>query len=398
MKKTVLSLAGAALLLAACSRSAPPEEPVRAVKVLEVAGTAPSFRHEYAGEVRAQLESRLSFRVGGKLINRQAELGQHVVAGQILAQLDPQDYRLAADAARAQVAAATTNRNLAAADYRRYQELKAQNFISGAELERRETTLKSAQAQLQQAQSQLAVQGNQADYAVLTAAVSGVVTAIDAEPGQVVAAGAPVLRIAADGVRDVVFAVPEDKVAAIKVGAPVTLRVWAQSADLSGKVREVAASSDPVTRTYLVKVAVDAKEPPPLGATVTVTVPDAGPARIAVIKLPTSALRQEGQTTAVWLLDKATMTLRSQPIQIATIDGNDAVVAAGLEPGMLVVSAGVHVLSAGQKVSIYKSNVPVSPINKAQAAPDLIVAPVSAVSPAAAAAASSAVKAASGAK
>ena len=186
--------------------------------------------------------------------------------------------------------------------------------------------------------------------------------------------------------------------AAIKVGAPVTLRVWAQSADLSGKVREVAASSDPVTRTYLVKVAVDAKEPPPLGATVTVTVPDAGPARIAVIKLPTSALRQEGQTTAVWLLDKATMTLRSQPIQIATIDGNDAVVASGLEPGMLVVSAGVHVLSAGQKVSIYKSNVPVSPINKAQAAPDLIVAPVSAVSPAAAAAASSAVKAASGAK
>lgn len=398
MKKTVLSLAGAAVLLAACSRSAPPEEPVRAVKVLEVAGTAPSFRHEYAGEVRAQLESRLSFRVGGKLIKRQAELGQHVVAGQILAQLDPQDYRLAADAARAQVAAATTNRNLAAADYRRYQELKEQNFISGAELERRDSTLKSAQAQLQQAQSQLAVQGNQADYAVLTAAVSGVVTAIDAEPGQVVAAGAPVLRIAADGVRDVVFAVPEDKVAAIKVGAPVTLRVWAQSADLSGKVREVAASSDPVTRTYLVKVAVDAKEPPPLGATVTVTVPDAGPARIAVIKLPTSALRQEGQTTAVWLLDKATMTLRSQPIQIATIDGNDAVVAAGLEPGMLVVSAGVHVLSVGQKVSIYKSNVPVSPINKAQAAPDLIVAPVSAVSPAAAAAASSAVKAASGAK
>ncbi len=398
MKKTVLSLAGAAVLLAACSRSAPPEEPVRAVKVLEVAGTAPSFRHEYAGEVRAQLESRLSFRVGGKLIKRQAELGQHVVAGQILAQLDPQDYRLAADAARAQVAAATTNRNLAAADYRRYQELKEQNFISGAELERRDSTLKSAQAQLQQAQSQLAVQGNQADYAVLTAAVSGVVTAIDAEPGQVVAAGAPVLRIAADGVRDVVFAVPEDKVAAIKVGAPVTLRVWAQSADLSGKVREVAASSDPVTRTYLVKVAVDAKEPPPLGATVTVTVPDAGPARIAVIKLPTSALRQEGQTTAVWLLDKATMTLRSQPIQIATIDGNDAVVASGLEPGMLVVSAGVHVLSAGQKVSIYKSNVPVSPINKAQAAPDLIVAPVSAVSPAAAAAASSAVKAASGAK
>lgn len=373
MKKTVLYLAAAALLLAGCSRSAPPEEPVRAVKVLEVAGAAPSFRQEYAGEVRAQLESRLAFRVGGKLIKRQAELGQHVVAGQVLAQLDPQDYRLAADAARAQVAAATTSRDLAAADYRRYQELKAQNFISGAELERRDSTLKSAQAQLQQAQSQLAVQGNQADYAVLTAAVSGVVTAVDAEPGQVVTAGAPVLRIAADGVRDVVFAVPEDKVAAIKVGAPVMLRVWAQTAELSGKVREVAASSDPVTRTYLVKVAMNAQEPPPLGATVNVTVPDAGPARAAVIKLPTSALRQEGQTTAVWLLDRATMTLRSQPIQIAALDGNDAVVAAGLELGMLVVSAGVHVLSAGQKVSIYMPKVPQSGVDKAQAAPDLIV-------------------------
>lgn len=383
MKKTVLSLAGAALLLAACSRSAPPEEPVRAVKVVEVAGAALSFRHEYAGEVRAQLESRLGFRVGGKLIKRQAELGQHVVAGQVLAQLDPQDFRLAADAARAQVAAATTSRNLAAADYRRYQELKAQNFISGAELERRDSTLKSAQAQLAQAQSQLALQGNQADYAVLTAAVSGVVTAVDAEPGQVVAAGAPVVRVAADGMRDVVFAVPEDKVAALKVGAPVTLRVWAQSTDLNGKVREVAASSDPVTRTYQVKVAIDAKEPPPLGATVNVIVPDAGPARAAMIKLPTSALRQDGQTTAVWLLDKATMTLRSQPIQIATIDGNDAVVAAGLEPGMLVVSAGVHVLSAGQKVSIYKPNVALGLIDKAQEAPDLIVTPVSAASAAA---------------
>lgn len=376
MKITVLSVAGAAILLAACSRPAPPEEPVRAVKVMMVQSGGLSARHEYAGEVRARVESRLGFRVGGKIIKRQAELGQHVKAGQVLAQLDPQDLRLAADAARAQAAAAATNRNLAAADYKRYKALKEQGFISGAELERRDASLKAAQAQLEQAQSQLAVQGNQAGYAVLSADVSGVVTAIEAEPGQVVTSGATVVRIAADGVRDVVFAVPEDKVAAIKVGAPVTMRVWARTADLTGRVREVAASSDPVTRTYAVKVSLDAQEPPPLGATVNVVMPDAAPAGVPVIKLPTSALRRDGQATAVWVLDKASMTVRSQVIQLATADGNEAVVAAGLQPGQLVVSAGVHVLSPGQKVSIFQSKLPVVQSIRPQYAPDSIATPL----------------------
>ncbi len=378
MKKTVVSLASVAALLVACSRPAPSEEPVRAVKVITVGASAYSLKHEYAGEVRAQVESRLGFRVGGKLIKRQAELGQRVLAGQVLAQLDPQDYRLAADAARAQVAAAATNRNLAAADFKRYQALKDQNFISGAELERREATLKAAQAQLEQAQSQSAVQGNQRNYAVLTADVSGVVTAVEAEPGQVVAAGAPVLRIAADGVRDVVFSVPEDRVAGLKVGAPVKIRIWAQNTELPGKVREVAASSDPVTRTYPVKVSIDGNAPP-LGATVYVTVEAGVPTGTPVIKLPSSALRREGQATTVWVLDKAGMTVRPQVIQVATADGNEVVVASGLEPGMEVVSAGVHVLSPGQKVSIYQSNMPSAQEPRAQAAPDSIAKPIPAV-------------------
>ncbi|MBH2010763.1 MAG: efflux RND transporter periplasmic adaptor subunit [Xanthomonadaceae bacterium] len=378
MKKTVVSLASVAALLVACSRPAPPEEPVRAVKVITVGTSAYASRHEYAGEVRARVESRLGFRVGGKLIKRQAELGQRVLAGQVLAQLDPQDYRLAFDAARAQVSAAATNRNLAAADFKRYQALKDQNFISGAELERREATLKAAQAQLEQAQSQSAVQGNQTNYAVLTADVSGIVTAVEAEPGQVVAAGAPVLRIAADGVRDVVFSVPEDRVAGLKVGAPVKIRIWAQNTELTGKVREVAASSDPVTRTYPVKVAMDAKAPPPLGATVYVTVEAGAPTGTPVIKLPSSALRRDGQATTVWVLDKAAMTVRPQVIQVATADGNEVVVS-GLEPGMQVVSAGVHVLSPGQKVTIYQSNMPSAQEGRAQAAPDSIAKPIPAV-------------------
>ena len=383
MNKTVVSLAGTALLLVACSRPAPSEEPVRAVKVITVGTSAFSPSREYAGDVRAQVESRLAFRIGGKLIKRQAELGQQVKAGQVLAQLDPQDYRLAADAARAQVAAAATSRDLAAADFKRFQALKDQNFISGAELERRESTLKAAQAQFEQVRSQAAVQGNQAGYAVLTADVSGIVTAVDAEPGQVVAAGAPVVRIAADGVRDVVFSVPEDKVAAIKVGAPVSVRVWTGNAELAGKVREVAASSDPVTRTYAVKVSL-AGQAPPLGATVYVTVDGGAASGQPVIKLPTSALRQDGQATTIWVLDEASMTVKPQVIQVATADGNEVVVAvaSGLVPGMRVVSAGVHVLSPGQKVSIYQSKVPFAQAGQAQAAPDLIAKPV-AIAPAA---------------
>ena len=191
--------------------------------------------------------------------------------------------------------------------------------------------------------------------------MSGVITAIEAEPGQVVTAGTPVVRIAQDGPRDVVFSVPEDKVVAIKPGSEVTARVWAENRTLTGKVREVGASADPVTRTYPVKVALDATDPPALGSTVYVSPRALSHAGLQVIKLPTSALRQEGQATAVWVLDKATMTLKSQPVQIATADGNEAVIAGGLLPGMQVVSAGVHVLSPGQKVTIYQEKVAQAP-------------------------------------
>jgi multidrug efflux system membrane fusion protein len=208
----------AALVLTACSKSAPVEEPVRAVKVLTV-GTSPlQATREFAGEVRARTESRLGFRVAGKIVQRQVDLGQHVNAGDVLAQLDAQDYQLTADAARAQVEAARTNRDLAAADLQRYRELRAQNFISDAELDRREAQLKSAQAQLDQAEAQMTAQGNQARYAKLVADAAGVVTAIEAEPGQVVAAGAPVLRIAQDGPRDVVFSVPGSRHAGAVAG------------------------------------------------------------------------------------------------------------------------------------------------------------------------------------
>nr|WP_321572383.1 efflux RND transporter periplasmic adaptor subunit [Ramlibacter tataouinensis] len=341
-------------MLAACGKGEPAPEPVRSVKVMAVGVGSFNSDNEFAGEVKAQVESRLGFRVAGKIVSRQAEMGQRVKAGQVLAQLDARDYQLAADAARAQVAAAQTNRDLAAADFKRYTALRDQNFISGAELERRESTLKAAQAQLDQAQAQLAAQGNQAAYASLVADAAGVITAIEAEPGQVVSAGTPVVRIARDGPRDVVFSVPEDKVAAIRPGSEVRVRTWSDQGELPGKVREVAASADPVTRTFMVKVGLEAKADLPLGATVSVSPKALSLAGTPVIKLPTSALRKDGQGTAVWVLDKATMTVKSVPVQVAAADGNEAVIASGLQPGMLVVAAGVHVLSPGQKVAIYQ--------------------------------------------
>jgi membrane fusion protein, multidrug efflux system len=367
--------------LAGCSRPQPTEEPLRAVKVMTVGTSTYGTEPEFAGEVRARIESRLGFRVAGKITRRQAELGQHVQAGQALAQLDPQDYRLAAEAARAQQAAALTNRDLAAADLKRYQGLREQNFISAAELERRESTYKAAQAQLEQAQAQLASQGNQAQYTTLVADVPGIITAIEAEPGQVVSAGTPVVRIAQDGARDVVFSVPEDRAGLVKPGSPVTVRGWADGKEMEGKVREVAASADAVTRTYTVKVAIDAATAPALGATVYARPQALSHSGTPVMKLPTSALRQEGKGSAVWVLDKASMTVRSQPVQVNTADGNEAVIGGGLTPGMLVVVAGVHVLSPGQKVSIYRDKwaAPASATQEAVNAPGTVT-PVSTTS------------------
>lgn len=368
LPRFALISASAALLLA-CSRPAPVEEPVRAVKTLTVGVSALEAGLEFSGEIRPRIESRLGFRVGGKLIRRHVELGQTVKAGQVLAQLDPQDYLLAVDAAQAQLGAAVTNRDLAAADFKRFQELRAQNFISHAELERREATLKAAQAQVDQAQAQLNSQRNQSRYATLSSDVSGVVTAIEAEPGQVVSAGLPVVRVAQDGPRDAVFSVPEDKLALLAPGDAVQVRLWPGQRMLDGKVRELAASADPVTRTYQVKVALSlpsGQAAPPLGATVTVLPPAARSGASDVIKLPTTALRQQGQSTAVWVLDPATMTVKSQTVEIARADGNEAVVASGLSAGMQVVATGVHVLTPGQKVTLYRERTPSSLNSPAQ--------------------------------
>jgi RND family efflux transporter MFP subunit len=341
-------------LLAACGRPEPAPEPVRAVRTMVVSSQAAGGEREFAGEVRARVESRLGFRVAGKMTSRSAELGRHVNAGDTLALLDATDLKLSQDSAQAAVRAAQTNFELAAAEYRRYKDLRDQGFISSIELERREATLKAQKALLEQAQSQASAQGNQAGYAVLTATAAGVITAIEADAGTVLGAGTPVVRLAHDGPRDAVFAVPEDGAAAMRalIGRSGALKVrsWGNTAAMPATVREVAGSADPTTRTFLVKADVGAA-PLQLGQTVTVLVDL--PRREGIARLPLAAVMQQQGKTAVWLLDPATMTVKVQPIAVAGADGNTVVVAGGLVPGQTVVTAGVHVLTQGQKVRYF---------------------------------------------
>ncbi len=348
---SVVLLVAAALV--ACSPPPKPQEPVRAVKVLTVGQTNLSSNTSFAGEVRARIESRLGFRVAGKLVARHVELGQKVKAGQLLAEIDAQDYRLSVDAARAQVSAAQTNRDLAAADFKRYKELRDKEFISGAELERRDSALKAAQAQLDQAQAQLAGQGNQLGYSKLFADKAGVVTGVDAEVGQVLSAGMPVLRVAQEGQRDAVFAVPEDLVGQLNMGQALKVKFWGKQALQDATVHEIAASADPVTRTFSIRAALKDSSAA-LGSTLTVMLGQSA-TNTQAINLPTTAIRQEGGQTTVWVLDTASMTVRSQVVEVGNIQGNEVILKSGLQVGQQVVAAGVHVLSPGQKVSVYQA-------------------------------------------
>jgi RND family efflux transporter MFP subunit len=247
---------------------------------------------------------------------------------------------------------------MASADHKRFKELLEKGFIGSAEFERRDMALKSAQAQLDQATAQSGVQGNQAAYASLLADAGGVITGVDVEPGMVVGAGTPVLRLAHDGSRDVVFSVPEDKVGLIKSLAVqpgrFKVRLWGATGDpLPAHIREVGAAADPVTRTFVVKADIGSAPASAIRLGQTATVLLELPRANGVTKLPLSALKEEQGQSSVWLVDRASMTVKLQPVQVAGADGNEAVISAGLAPGQVVVTAGVHVLNPGQKVKFY---------------------------------------------
>ena len=343
-----------AVLLSACGKQPAAPEPERAVRTQLVSTGTAGASHEYAAEVKARTESRLSFRVSGQLLSRAVNLGDTVKAGQVLARIDAQDLKLAEAAASAAVAAARTNRDQAGQDYKRFVDLQRQGFISAAELERRDSAFKAAQAQLEQAKAQADVQVNQRGYAQLVADGGGVVTGILAEPGQVLAAGTPVVSVALDGPRDLVFSVPEDQIARVRDaaarGGALKVRLWGSDQTWPLTLREVAAAADPVTRTFLIKA--DAgKLDVRLGqsATVVLDLPQVS----GIIKLPLTAVLQQGGKTSVWVLDGASMTVKPVPVQVGGAEGNEVVIAGGLSAGQEVVVAGVHVLNPGQKVKRY---------------------------------------------
>lgn len=354
---SILMLASVLLaMLAACSKEPPAPTPVRSVRTLLVTETGGVLEREFAADIRARTESRIGFRVPGKVSRRLVELGQPVRTGQVLAQLDPQDLRLEQDAARAGLAAAEANAGQAAADLKRFTELKSQGFISQAELDRHTTTQRTAEASLRQARAQAGVQTNQASYAALVADAAGVITSVDLEPGQVVAAGSPVLTLAHDGPRDAVFAVPEDLGPAVrplvgKTGA-IKVRRWGSSDWVPATVRELAAAADPVTRTYLVKADVG-KAGFDLGQSASVAFNT--PVRIAGgVRVPLHALTERDGKSVVWVLDVATLTVNPQQVTTGDVTGNVVLVAAGLKPGQEIVTAGAHTLSPGQKVRRYQ--------------------------------------------
>lgn len=343
-------VAACALLLAACSKEAPKTEDIRPVRAMVLQSSDIDVNAEFSGEVRARVESRLGFRVGGKIVSRKVDVGNVVKRGQVLMELDPQDLKLSQAQAMAALRAAETSRDLANAELKRYQELRDKNFVSQAILDAKLSAAKSAQAQVDSAQAAYRGMSNQAGYASLESDNDGVVTAVDAEVGQVVAPGAPVVRVAKTDEKEIVFGVPEDKVDTLRTISDVHVRLWASpDKSVQGKIREISPVADPFTRTYAFKVTIPASlSEAKLGMTALVAF--ASRTAEPQIKVPLTALFHEKAATSVWVVENG--AVRLVPVTVTGVSGNDLVLGSGVKPGQTVVTAGVNLLKPGQKVTI----------------------------------------------
>jgi RND family efflux transporter MFP subunit len=351
MIRPFLASAFAIVSLVACSKPAVVNEDVRPVRTLTVEPRSNSAVAELAGEVRPRVETRAGFQVGGRITQRLVEVGQAVSGGQPLAAIDAQDYRLAAQAAEAAVSAAQVDRDQQRADYRRFQDLQAKGFISQADLDRRKASLDAAEARFLQAEANARSSSNQTGYSILRAPHDAVVTAIDAEVGQVVGAGQSVIRLARTGEKEVQVGIPEQLLIPLKAAPEITVRLWAGGPPIQGKLREVAPAADSATRTFPARIAlVD----PPAGVELgmTASVAFSTPLVQPVIALPLQSLIVESGTTHAWLFDPATSTVKRTRIEISNVAGNEAVVGHGLKSGDVVVTAGAHQLKEGQKVKL----------------------------------------------
>lgn len=345
------------VLLSACSKKVEKTEDIRPVRVVQASFEGGNISSEYSGEVRARVESKLGFRVPGKIIARKVDVGTMVKRGQVLMQLDPQDLLLVQSQAKAGLTAAESNRDLAQAELKRYQELREKNFVAQAVLDAKTTSFKAAQANFEQAKAAFSSQSNQAGYSTLVSDVDGVVTSISAEVGQVVSAGMPVMNVAKSGEMEVVVGISEDKVNYIRQMKQVSVHLWAnKDVAIEGKLRELSPIADPVSRTFTAKISIpNVDSSIRLGMTASVSFGMKNPN--AMIRLPLTALFQNKESSSVWIVESG--VVRLVPVQVGSTTEQDVLIAKGLDAGQTVVTAGVNLLKVGQKVHILGQELPV---------------------------------------
>lgn len=351
--KAILPLFSLLLLLTACGREAPSPTPVdiRPVRAEQVGLSDARSSTQYSGEVRARYEADLAFRVAGRVQSREVELGTQVKAGQLIATLDPNDYVLAATAAQAQRVAAEAEAKLAQQDLQRYAGLRAQNFISQAELDRRQAAADAAAARVRQLRAEAARQGNQQAYTRLTAPHAGVVTALAVEAGQVVAAGQPVAQLAKNGEREVRIDVPENALDALRAAPGLKIRLWSQPDRVyAGRLRELSPVADAASRTYRARVSVLQPDAAlRLGMTATVEIGQQSAPHLSVAQ--TALFKIDGQPQ-VWVVDRQSQKVAARSVQLGELNGERAAIVSGLVAGEWVVTAGVHKIAPGQQVRL----------------------------------------------
>jgi RND family efflux transporter MFP subunit len=352
---TALLALAALALLSACNRAAEAPQPeVRPVRAITIEKRAGGDTIALTGSIQAQTEINLSFRIDGRMLERNLSVGDAVRPGQPVARLDAQNEESSLQAAQAQLVAARARLAEARNNFTRFRDLVAENAVSRASFEQAETAMKGAEAQVESAQTQVTLGENRLSYTRLVSDVAGVVTAQGAEPGEVVGAGRMIVQVARDGSRDAVFDVP----ARVKDAAPAnpTISVVLTSdpkVTTTGTVREVAPRADPVTGTFRIRVRLN--NPPPamrLGATVTGRMKLATAANIEV---PPSAIIRSDRQAAVWVVDPKTGLVAARNIEVRSSDPVRVEVASGLNAGDIVVTAGVQALRAGQKVRLLET-------------------------------------------
>jgi RND family efflux transporter MFP subunit len=356
MKSLALLVAlGAALLVSACDQKtqASRDTPRRPVLIAEAHYAPREQAQVLAGVVKARIESDLAFRIAGKMATRLVDTGAYVHEGDALARLDDADFHLQLEEAEAEQSSAKAALTQAEAEERRLTTLSKQGWTANADFDKARSAADQARAAAMRADRAVSLARNAIDYATLRADADGVISAVSAEAGQVVAVGAPIVRLAHSNEREAAVSVPETLVERARV-EPARVEFWAlPGVSVAAKLRELSPTSDPATRTYPARFTlIDAPAGVRLGMSVTVSL-QADAAKVA--RMPISAVFDLGQGPSVWVVDPVTATLSAVGVALAGYDADWAFIGAGVPEGAKVVALGVHKLDAGEKVHVVDS-------------------------------------------